>query len=261
VEIMVPFEDQIDIETPEQIALEFPLAGIGSRFLAFAIDTVLQFVLYLAGTFALAATAKYAAGAFRWLNWIPVSWLPALSILFVFCIYWGYFAAFEILWRGQTPGKRLTGIRVIKDTGRPINVFEGIGRNLLRAVDGLPGLYFVGLVSMMISKRNQRLGDYLAGSIVVHEKRADEARPEWAGSGAGSDTGARLQAITPEELVLIETYLQRRDSFYLGIREQTARQIAERVTAKTGIERAPDQSLDSFLESIARQVRDQARFR
>jgi uncharacterized RDD family membrane protein YckC len=261
VEINLPSQEQIKVDTPEQIALEFPLAGIGSRLLAFAIDTVIQFLMYLAGFFALFAALRYAKGIFNWLNWIPESWLPALILLFLFCVYWGYFALFEILWRGQTPGKRMAGIRVIKDSGRPINVYEAIGRNLLRAIDALPTLYVVGIITMMISQRNQRLGDYLVGSIVVHEKRPEEVRPEWAASAVGAEAALQLSAVTPQELVLIETYLQRRDSFDMAVRDQTARQIADRITAKTGIQRPPDQSLDNFLESIARRVRDGARFR
>lgn len=257
----MPFEDQIQVETPEQIALEFPLAGIGSRFLALAFDTVLQVIFYVAGSFAFFAAFSYSKLLTGWLHWVPLAWIPALVILFMFCVYWGYFAAFEILWRGQTPGKRMAGIRVINDTGRPINVYEGVARNLLRAVDALPGFYVVGLVSMMISRRNQRLGDHLAGSIVVHEKRPDEARPEWVTAQRATESVPQLLVVTPEELVLIETYLQRRDSYQLGIREQTACKIAERITAKTGIQRPAEQSLDDFLESVARQVRDGARYR
>jgi uncharacterized RDD family membrane protein YckC len=261
VEITLPSEDQIRIETPEQIALEFPLAGIGSRFLAFAIDTVLQFVLYIAGSFAFFAAVSYTKWSPGWLNRVPVSWVPALLILFFFCIYWGYFALFETLWRGQTPGKRLAGIRVIKDTGRPINVYEGVTRNLLRAVDGLPGMYFVGLVTMMISQRNQRLGDHLAGSIVVHEKKSEEIRPEWPAGNQAAESVPQLSVVTPEELVLIETYLQRRDSLDFAVRDLTARQIANRITAKTGIERQPDETLDDFLQSVASKVRNGGRFR
>jgi uncharacterized RDD family membrane protein YckC len=258
---MLPSQDQITIDTPEQIALEFPLAGIGSRFLAFALDTVLQILLYIAGTFALVGAAKYASGMLRWLDRIPNTWGPALVLLFIFCVYWGYFALFEIFWNGQTPGKRMVRIRVIHNTGRPINVFEVVGRNLMRAVDGLPGMYMVGLITMMISQRNQRLGDYLVGSIVVHEKKPVDIRPDWATTASDSESLSKLSSITPDELVLIETFLQRRDTFDLAVRDHTARQIAARITAKTGIERQPDQSLDDFLESIARGVRDGARLR
>ena len=114
---------------------------------------------------------------------------------------------------------------------------------------------------MMISRQNQRLGDHLVGSVVVHDKRAEEIRPEWSSSAEQAAFNPQLSKIAPEELVLIETYLQRRLSLELGVRDATAHQIAVRITAKTGIERAPDRSLDDFLESIAKQVRDSARYR
>jgi uncharacterized RDD family membrane protein YckC len=253
--------DQIKVDTPEQIALEFPLAGIGSRFMALALDTVLQALLYTAGIFALVAASKFGAKLPFSFSWISASWAPALLILFLFCIYWGYFAFFEIVWKGKTPGKRIAGIRVIKDSGRALNVYEVIGRNLLRAVDALPTLYIVGIVTMMISRKNQRLGDFLVGSIVVHDKRVEEIRPDWTSAGTTALPGTQLSKITPDELVLIETYLQRRESLEYGVRDTTANKIATLITQKTGIERAADQSLDEFLESIAKQTRDSAAFR
>jgi uncharacterized RDD family membrane protein YckC len=254
-------EDRIQVDTPEQISLEFPLAGIGSRFMGLAVDTLLQVLLYTAGIFAIIGIAKYAPALPVRIAWIPKSWAPAMVILFVFCVYWGYFAFFEVIWRGQTPGKKLAGIRVMKDSGRALNVYEAIGRNLLRAVDWLPGMYITGIVSMMISRRNQRLGDHLVGSIVVHDKRAEQIRPEWSSNAEQPSASPELSRITPDELILIETYLQRRHTLELGFRDATALKIATRMTAKTGIERPQDQSLDDFLETIARQVRDSARFR
>jgi uncharacterized RDD family membrane protein YckC len=233
--------DHIQIDTPEQISLELPLAGIGSRFLGLAIDTVLQFVLYIAASL-LVPILVISSG--RHLSWIPASFVPALIILFIFCIYWGYFAFFEIVWKGQTPGKRLAKIRVIHQSGRPINVYEAIGRNLLRVIDGLPGIYGVGIVCMMISSQHRRVGDYVAGTVVVV-----------------SPVNSQLVQLTSEELVLIETYLHRRADLGLAVRDRTAYQIATRITQKTGLQRDPNQSLDDFLEAVARQVRDTARFR
>jgi len=203
-------EDRIRVDTPEQISLEFPLAGIGSRFMALAIDALIQMLLYIAGILALVGIAKYVTILPASLAWLPKARVPALLIIFLFCVYWGYFALFEAIWKGQTPGKRLAGIRAIKDTGRALNVYEVIGRNLLRAVDALPTMYIVGIVSMMISRQHQRLGDHLVGSIVVHDKRAEEIRPGWSSSAEQSSSNPQLANITPEELVLIETYLQRR---------------------------------------------------
>lgn len=251
--------DHLQIDTPEQISLELPLAGIGSRFLGLAIDTLLQFVLYIAAVLLL--TILGGSGVGRYLSWIPVSFVPALIILFIFCIYWGYFAFFEIVWKGQTPGKRLAKIRVIHQSGRSINVYEAIGRNLLRVIDGLPGIYGVGIVCMMISNQHRRVGDYVAGTVVVHEKPTQDVKPEWSTSAEGSPTHAQLLQLPSEELVLIETYLHRRADLDLAVRDRTAYQIATRITQRTGLQRAPGQSLDGFLEGVARQVRDTARFR
>jgi uncharacterized RDD family membrane protein YckC len=229
--------------------------------MALAVDTLLQILLYVAGILAMAGLSKYAGALPTWLTWLPRTWMPALVVFFLFCVYWGYFAFFEIIWKGQTPGKRLAGIRVIKNSGRAVNVYEAIGRNLLRAVDWLPAIYIVGIVSMMISSRNQRLGDHLAGSIVVHDKRAEEIRPDWTSQEAKTTADPRLSKITPEELVLIETYLLRRHTLDFNSRDATAQKIVTRIRQKTGIELFPDQSFDDYLESIAKQVRDSARFR
>jgi len=256
-------DDQLQIDTPEQIALELPLAGIGSRFLGLAIDTLIQFVLYIIGALAVGFSAALAgaAGIGRYLQWIPVSWAPAVAILFMFSVYWGYFAFFEILWKGQTPGKRLAKIRVIKESGRPINAYEAIARNLLRAIDGLPGMYGVGIVCMMLNSQNRRIGDYVAGTVVVHDKRTEEVKPDWNTVMEPAVANPQLSFVTSEELVLIETYLHRRVDMDLMLRDQVAYKIASRITEKTGLQRGPNQSLDDFLEASARQIRDTARFR
>jgi len=256
-------DDQLQIDTPEQIALELPLAGIGSRFLGLAIDTLIQVVLYIIGFFALAFAAGIAGavGMYRYFRWIPVSWAPAIAILFVFCVYWGYFAFFEIIWKGQTPGKRVAKIRVIHASGRPINVYEAIGRNLLRVIDGLPGMYGVGIVCMILNNQNRRVGDYVAGTVVVHDKRTGEVKPDWNTVTESAGTNPKLAQVASEELVLIETYLGRRAEMDPVLRDQVAYQIATRIIEKTGLQRDPTQSLDDFLEAAARQIRDTARFR
>ena len=249
--------EHVTIDTPEQIALELQVAGIGSRFLAIAVDTVLQLLLYLAGFVALSLVET---PVFLRTSFVGVAG-PALAILFGFSIYWGYFAAFEILWSGRTPGKRLAGIRVIKETGRPINAFEAVGRNVLRAVDFLPAGYAVGLLCMMLNKYSRRLGDYVAGTIVVHDKQTEDVRPDWNLDAKAPSGGAPISRITPEELQLIETYLHRRLDLDEEIRSDMAGRIVARIAGKTGLHPSPDQSIDDFLEGVARQIRDTARFR
>ena len=249
--------EQLRIDTPEQIALELQVAGIGSRFLAIAVDTVLQFTLYLAGFIALSFVETPAIVRQSSLGLVG----PALAILFGFTIYWGYFALFEIFWSGRTPGKRLAGIRVIKETGRPINAFEAIARNILRAIDFLPAMYAAGVVCMMLNKHSRRLGDYVAGTVVVHDKQTEDVRPDWNLEAPAPTAGAQVSRMTPEELQLIETYLHRRLDLEGDVRSDMADRIVRRITGKTGLSPGPDQPIDDFLESIARQIRDTARFR
>jgi len=255
----VQSSDQLHIHTPEQIALELPLAGIGSRFLGLAIDTLLQIVLYLLGILAFAWIG--IAGLARYIEWLPPSWLTAAIILFVFCVYWGYFAIFEILWKGQTPGKRLAKIRVIKESGRPINAYEAVARNLMRAIDVLPTMYGAGIICMMLNSQNRRIGDFVAGTVVVHDQRTEEVRPDWNTAAEAAAVNPQLALLTADDLVLIETYLQRRFQLERTVRDSAAFQIGIRVTNKTGLQRDPSQSMDDFLEAVARQIRDTARFR
>jgi uncharacterized RDD family membrane protein YckC len=262
VEIIVDSFDQLSIETPEQIALELPLAGIGSRFLAIAIDTLIQAAVYLIIGIVFLIVMPLGFSAF---NFLPKLIGPAMAIFIGFAVYWGYFAIFEILWKGQTPGKRFAGIRVIKESGRPINAFEAVGRNLMRAVDGMPGIYGVGLVCMMCNRQSRRLGDFVAGTVVVHEKPTEEVRPSWntAGETTASGSASAMPGVgsaTADELVLIETYLSRRFELNPAVRLSTAIQIADRIKAKTGWESQPRQHVDDFLEEAARKIRDSGRF-
>jgi len=234
------------------------LAGIGSRFLAIAIDTLIQFALYVVTGLIFVLLIPEGFSVF---SFMPKTLGPAIAIFIGFAIYWGYFAIFEIIWKGQTPGKRLAGIRVIKESGRPINAFEAIGRNFMRAVDMQPGLlYGVGLVCMMVNKQSRRLGDFVAGTVVVHEKPTDEVRPTWNTAVEDGPTASGLSQVTAEELVLIETYLSRRFELDPDVRLRTAIQIADRIKAKTGLQPQAHQHVDDFLEEAARKVRDRGRF-
>jgi uncharacterized RDD family membrane protein YckC len=254
-------DERLRIDTPEQVALELPVAGIGSRFLALTLDTLLQILLVIFVGLALLLMQRALGST----GLAPVEWVATLgasvSILFGFCVYWGYFAGFEIAWSGQTPGKRLAGIRVIKESGRPISAYEAIGRNVLRAIDFLPVLYGVGLVAMMLNRHSRRIGDFVAGTIVVYDRHAAGFEPAWPEPAGGTAANASLMRVTAEELRLIETYLQRRSDLDPMVRDEMAGQIASRIRQTTGITPEPGQTVDEFLALTARRVRDVARFR
>jgi uncharacterized RDD family membrane protein YckC len=254
--------DRLDIDTPEQIALELPLAGIGSRFLALAIDSLLQGVcvvaLLIIGAVASAGYTELVSGAGRFFS----QTIGAITLVVIpFCLYWGYFAFFEIWWQGTTPGKRVAGIRVIQQTGRPMTAIECIGRNLMRGVDVLPGFYAIGLISMMCNAQNRRLGDFVAGTIVVHDKAIETVTPSWGEKRGGEPVQPELRKLSPDDLVLIETYLNRRYEIDPVVRTTTAQRIVNLIGQKTGVPKPSDQKDDDFLEAIARQLRDNAAFR
>ncbi len=254
--------DRLDIDTPEQISLELPLAGIGSRFLALTLDSLIQFgiliVLIIFGWFVSMSYAQFSGAADKFFSETIGT---IVLILVPFCLYWGYFAFFEILWQGRTPGKRIAGIRVIHQSGRPMTAIECIGRNLLRAIDIQPGIYAVGLICMMCNKQNRRIGDFIAGTIVVHDKALDSVSPSWGESKTGAPVQPEVRKLSSDELVLIETYLNRRYDLEPTVRLMTAQRIVAMISEKLGIRKPPEQRDDDFLENVARQLRDGAAFR
>jgi uncharacterized RDD family membrane protein YckC len=245
--------EKLTIDTPEQIALEYSLASAGSRFLAIAIDTLLQVaigavitVLALFGV-----TLQFVTGGNLAL------WIQALVVLMWFTIFYGYFAVFEALWNGQTPGKRAIGLRVITLSGRPITAFDAILRNLVRIVDQIPGIYAVGLVALFVSDKNQRLGDMAAGTVVVHEQAVTHDLPARSTAAGVPHLGAhRLQ---PNEIEAMEVFLRRRHDLPDWRRDKTARQLAQHVRARLGLaedRQTPDEGL---LEQLVAEYRSRGR--
>jgi uncharacterized RDD family membrane protein YckC len=246
--------DELMIDTPEQIALELPLAGVGSRSLALVIDSLLQVLFIILVNLMLVFLIPFVGNSFKNIGAI-------LMVLIPFFFMWGYFTLFEIFWNGQTPGKRLVRIRIISDSGRPITPAEAIGRNLVRIIDMLPGVYAVGLICMLLNRRNKRLGDYVAGTIAVYDKKVERVSTIWNPGIAAPAADPNAAKISPEELVLIETYLNRRLELEPPVRKKTAAQVAALIQSKLGVARDQGQSDDAFLETVARQVRDAARYR
>lgn len=232
--------EKLNIDTPEQVALEFSLASIGSRFLALALDTIIQACV----AFVLLVLALVASGYVIGLSGIGLgenaaTWVLAGLVLGWFVTYSAYFAIFEALWNGQTPGKRLVGLRVIHVSGRPISVYEAVIRNVVRIADQMPGIYAVGIVAVFVTERSQRLGDLAASTVVVHEKTIQAAlpdvsprRPTSASAGVPQYGSARL---SQEEVGLIELFFHRKDELDGVARVRMAGQIADRIRHRLGI--------------------------
>jgi uncharacterized RDD family membrane protein YckC len=254
----VPASENLIIDTPEQIRLEFALAGVGSRFLALAFDTLLQgsaivVLVVIALIVRRLASVSISAGALS-----PAglgTWVIAALVAAGFIIYSGYFAIFEAVWTGQTPGKRLVGLRVIDVSGRPISAYAAILRNAVRVVDQLPGIYGIAILSVLVTRRQQRLGDLAAGTVVVHE-RLEAAAPAAAMTSAVRHGAHRLSV---EEIVLIEGFLRRREDLDSLMRLDSARRIASRMAGT--LELGPIEDPERLLEELAAEYRAVERYR
>ncbi len=249
--------DKLTIDTPEQTSLEYPIAGFGSRFLAILADTAIQIVL---GFMVLIVGMIIGAGVAAFGGLGP-QWVVAIVIVLIFLLNSGYFALFEIFWNGQTPGKRYAQIRVIKDDGRPIGAYEAIVRNALRLVDMLPAMYGIGLLSIFVSRQSKRLGDFVAGTVVVHEKTLEGVRPYAETKIDETLPPIDASNVTLDEVRLIETFLNRRDSLEPAVRTNMALQISNRLADKMEITISGWPRTERFLEAVIEQCRQSDRFR
>ncbi len=252
------FADQHIVETPEQIRLQFAVAGIGSRFLAVAIDTLIQ-----VATGVVLGVILLVFGFMGLLRqWQGTSlWLVAALIALSFLLTFGYFAIFEILWSGQTPGKRAIGIRVIKDNGRPLSAAESVGRNLMRIVDQMPGFYAVAVLTAMFNAQSKRLGDFVAGSIVVYETSLESIQRSWDVAPApASQSLLGANRLTPEEVALIDTFLVRRSELAGDVRRRMADGILRRLESKLKLTDDHRERVETTLESLAHEHRSASRY-
>jgi uncharacterized RDD family membrane protein YckC len=248
--------DKLTIETPEQVHLEFVLAGLGSRFMAVFLDSlILGCIYFVLAIVYVAARVSLAGGNSR-------IWINALTTFIFFCIYWGYYALFEIFWKGQTPGKRWAGIRVIKDSGRPIHAFEAIARNLVRIVDWLPGIYGIGVVTMFLNSKHRRLGDFVAGTLVVHESSGIESQVFFSDPPPFQAPLPQAAQLTLQEAELIEAFLARRLDIPGNVRIANAQRIAQMVSVRLAITADARPADDErFLELLLREFRSRATYR
>jgi uncharacterized RDD family membrane protein YckC len=200
-------------------------------------------------------------------------WVKALLIVIVFLIVSGYFAFFEWVWNGQTPGKRLLKLRVIREDGRPITFWEASVRNLLRSFDMMPApFYSIGLISVFISLSDQRVGDMVAGTVVVREREAEA--PAFAQVFASSvsdpalrrsfkpvDFTASLTSLTESEIEVVETFLRRRWDLADMARQWMAWRVSLPLMYK--LRPAYDMSTftyEGFLEELLHRYRAEHRF-
>lgn len=280
-------DEHYTIDTPEHIELSYTVAGIGSRFLAAIIDTFLLLLIQLLLIAAMFLIIHGVDGIEQ--TDAVTSIVLAIWGIMSFLFFWGYYILFELAWNGQSPGKRLIRLRVVRDHGRPITFAASAIRNLIRVIDFLPSLYGVGVLVMFVDRHARRLGDMAAGTLVVKEdaavtldKLVSRATTNSAPPPHPSPTPAdplatialdqqtepsepfvptipNLTLVKQSDYDLVQEFLRRRTELGKESRQTLGTQLAEKLLQRLGITIESSHSHERFLEHLAEEYRQLVR--
>ena len=253
------FLNRVKSRTPESVELEFVLAGLGNRTYALIID-------YLIWSSTLVVILIIWALLVTQLEWLRSEtirpWIAAIQILMLFGVYIGYFVCFETLWRGQTPGKRYVKIRVIRDDGRNVGIQQSILRSLLRPIDDL---FCLGFLFILFTAQEKRLGDWVAGTILIQEGQA-VAKQKIEIAPAATDLATRIietgqiAALTPDQFATIRKYLYRYPTLAPTVKTSVSDRLARQLLTQIDLADAPP-SIDTHLTIQAIYLAYQQQFR
>jgi uncharacterized RDD family membrane protein YckC len=249
-------DDRYTVDTPENIEFAYDIAGIGSRFLAAIIDTFLIGMAELILGFIIGVLIARSGFAER-VNSAESLFLAVGSIL-AFLILWGYYIVFELVWNGQSPGKRAIGLRVVREGGRPLTFVNSAIRNLIRLVDFLPAFYGIGVVVMFVDRRARRFGDLAAGTLVVKERRSVTLESLTAqsiplpaappGQPLQQPTLPNVHLLNDQDYNLVQEFLRRRNELGRDARSRLGGQIASGLQARLGLPQGGD--VERFLQYV-----------
>lgn len=237
--------------TPENVSIDYELAGFASRCAAAVLDILLQAagLLVLGLIYAvLAATTRFSI----------VGWPTAVLIVTGFLLWYGYFVFFETVWNGQTPGKRALRLRVVKYGGTPIDLSCAAVRGLIRVID----MTLIGLIAMLVTPRSQRLGDFAAGTLVVKERtqwQGDLKQPklEPTTNYPEADLIKNIELLTPEQFDMTRKFVERAAELNPQAKEQLAARVALALMQHLGIEDRPGIVYSNLITALYdRCVRD-----
>lgn len=247
--------NRINLETPESVELEFTLAGIGNRVYALIIDyIILGILLFL--SIVIASFLSYQVSNYNWFGSnrdIVLQWIWAIELLVFFAIYVGYFVLFEAIWQGQTPGKKRASIRVIADNGRTVDVTKALLRSLLRPIDDL---FFIGVFLIVLTKKEKRIGDIVAGTLVIQEDKSQkkndlQCNPEAELLAIKIAKQANVGLLSPENFTVVRSYLQRRSMMNRKKQTEVARRLAIQVQKIINLSEIPENTTANlFLEAV-----------
>jgi uncharacterized RDD family membrane protein YckC len=244
-------ENKIKIVTPEGVNIHFEIAGIGSRFVALFLDTLIQTGLFVIILFSFVGAGITLEDTFD----NVLSWYTAVLILIAFIVYIGYFVFFEMIMRGRTPGKAALKLRTIKNNGQPVSFVASVLRNLFRFADVFPGLYAVGIIVMFVSEDCKRVGDYVAGTIVVKEY-ASRLPMSMIDDLKTKEQRVNTYPLSSEEYHLLKEFLSRKDQLTPHKRVELSQQLCARFFDKFHIPLEERKDEEKFLEMLVEMNRE-----
>jgi uncharacterized RDD family membrane protein YckC len=271
---LAPLDTDVAIETPEHVVFRYRLAGPARRFFAYLIDLTVCTAALVAALVVI-AVASAGTSAFETEKSSMLGFGIGVWLVLVFATQWVYFALLEAIW-GVTIGKRALGLRVVTTEGRPIGARAAALRNVLRAADSLPvtlgagvGAMFlgglgsvVGATSMALTSRFQRLGDLVAGTMVIVPERATVGAPIVLTPPLRADERDALPShvdLDADERVALEMFLRRRVRLGRARENELAEMIVEPLVRRFGFRAAdPARTLAVLYDRAANEGRDEA---
>ena len=228
-------EHDLAVLSPEKSILTYQLAGIGGRVLAHFVDLIAVFAVLIGVGTIVGFTGILGEGAATLSSTLYLVFLSSFPFL--------YFILFEALWNGQTPGKKMMSLKVRMSDGTAVTPLAAIGRNLLRPADIMPGTYFVGLLAMFTTPKSQRIGDLVANTVVVYEKRAQQyftPAPHTAGIHRLESEVGDLRGMTLDEYNAIRRYCDRFPYLTSAAQQKLTAEVWLPIAERRGVPRAPN---------------------
>ncbi len=240
-------EPRLTLETPERAVVSLEVAGLGPRALAYLVDLLLVFLGWMTALLAYSIVGDLLR---------RVQQLSAVAqigaVVAFFALGWCYDIAWEMLWHGQTPGKRLLGLRVARADGSPVGFVDSVVRNVLRAAE-IPLLYAPGVLAIALTPRHQRLGDLVAGTLVLRDRAYDLSRysapaldPRYAAL-----RGRAAAALSHADYERLSEFLQRRGTLLDEARSRIGGKIAAALAGRAGVAPPAPGEVERFLEAFA----------